>query len=281
MESRLTLEFHACPDREATVLQVREMTPPWKVVRGFPLATGEALVHLNNVAGGILGGDNLFLHTHVQPGARAQITSTGATRIYRCRTGANPARSTTDIRVDGQGLLEYIPDPAIPFAGSRYIQRTQIHLGPGAGLFWWEIVAAGRTNAGESFAYDLLESHFKIVACGRPIAIENSRIEPTRIPLRSAVRLDHFSHLANFYLCRQGVPPREWLHYEETLNGLAAEMTSPGETIWGASALASDGLVVRGLSKSGRNVPAALLCFWRAAKQLLYGQDPVVPRKMY
>ena len=281
MESRLMLEFQARPDSATTALLVKEMIPPWKVVRGFPLAGGAASVHLNNISGGILGGDNLILKVHVNTGARAQITSTGATRIYRCRTGAHPARSTTTIRLDHQSLLEFIPDPVIPFAGSRYIQRTEIHLGPGAGLFWWETVAAGRTGAGESFAYDLLESQLEIVACGLPIATENSRIEPARKPPHSPVRLDRFTHLTNFYICRQGVAPREWLHYEETLNGLAAGMMRPGEAIWGATALASDGLVVRGLSNSGRNIPAALLCFWRAAKQLLYGQDPVVPRKIH
>ena len=281
MESRLMLEFRACPDSAATTLQVKEMSPPWKVVRGFPLAGGAASVHLNNVSGGILGGDNLSLKVHVHTSARAQITSTGATRIYRCRAGAHPARSAACIRVDDQGLLEFIPDPVIPFAGSRYIQRTQIHLGPGAGLFWWDIVTAGRTSAGERFAYDLFESHFEIVAGCRPIALENFRIEPARTPPCSPVRLHHFTHLANFYICRQGVPPREWLHYEETLNALAAELTRPGDMIWGATALASDGLVVRGLSNSGRNIPAALLGFWRAAKQMLYGQDPVVPRKIY
>ena len=281
MESSLKLHFHKCPDRASTVMRVDQMTPPWKVVRGFPLPAGEALVHLNNVSGGILGGDTLSLQVNVGHGARAQVTSTGATRVYRCRAGAEPARAITRIDIGRQGLLEFLPDPVIPFAASRYVQRTRIALDDGAGLFWWEVLAPGRSSAGETFAYDLIESRFEIDVCGRPVAIENARLEPAARAPDSPSRLAGFTHLANFYICRHGLPPAKWLHYEETLNELASEVSRPGETLWCASALTSDGIVVRGLSHSGRHVPGALFGFWRAAKRLLYGQDPVAPRKIY
>ena len=281
MESCLKLQFRRCLDDAMTVMQIEQMTPPWKVVRGFPLPAGEALVHLNNVSGGILGGDTLSLDVNVGRDARAQITSTGATRVYRCRAGLEPARSIADIHIAEQGLLEYLPDPVIPFASSRYIQRTRITLDHGAGLFWWEVLAPGRASAGETFAYDSLESRLEIDVCGRPIAIENLRLEPARRPLCSPAHLAGFTHLTSFYICRHGLPPAKWLHYEETLNDLASEMSRPGETLWAASALVSDGIVVRGLSNSGRHVAGALFGFWRASKRLLYGQDPVAPRKIY
>ena len=41
-------------------------------------------------------------------------------------------------------LLELLPDPLIPFAGSAYQQQTQIDLADNAGLFWWETIAPGR-----------------------------------------------------------------------------------------------------------------------------------------
>ena len=281
MESCLKLHFHEASDSALTLMRIEQMTPPWKVVRAFPLPAGEALVHLNNVSGGILGGDTLSLDVKVGREARAQVTSTGATRVYRCRPGAEPARSITNIHIAEQGLLEYLPDPVIPFASARYIQRARITLDDGAGLFWWEVLAPGRTRAGETFSYDLLESRFEIDVCGRPIAIENLRLEPATRPLRSPAHLAGFTHLTNFYICRHGLPPGKWLHYEETLNGLASEMSRPGETLWAASALVSDGIVVRGLSNSGRHIAGALFGFWRASKRLLYGQDPVAPRKIY
>ncbi len=41
---------------------------------------------------------------------------------------------------------------------------------------------------------------------------------------------------------------------------------SPARAVWGASALASDGVVVRGLSMSGRFIHEPLIEFWRAAR---------------
>jgi len=47
------------------------------------------------------------------------------------------------------------------------------------------------------------------------------------------------------------------------------------------SSLVSDGLVVRGLSMSGRFIYETLIEFWRAARVAITGQDAVPPRKVY
>jgi len=50
--------------------------------------------------------------------------------------------------------------------------------------------------------------------------------------------------------------------------------------MWGASALTSDGVVVKGLSTSAHPIPAALADFWIAARRFLVGDAPVPPRKL-
>ncbi len=42
--------------------------PPWRVIRAFPQDNGAALVHLHNVSGGVLAGDDLHLDIAVGPG---------------------------------------------------------------------------------------------------------------------------------------------------------------------------------------------------------------------
>ena len=95
-------------------------------MRAFPLADGAALVHLHNVSGGLLGGDQLGLEVEVGPGAAAQLTTTGSTRLYRSRGDHLCAMQRTNVRVGEEGLLEYVPDPLIPFAGSK-IQAGDSH----------------------------------------------------------------------------------------------------------------------------------------------------------
>jgi hypothetical protein len=51
--------------------------------------------------------------------------------------------------------------------------------------------------------------------------------------------------------------------------------------IWGSSALAADGIAVRGLSVSARELPATLAAVWKIAKKFLTGEDAVLPRKVY
>jgi urease accessory protein len=67
---------------------------------------------------------------------------------------------------------------------------------------------------------------------------------------------------------------------ESALDQQARDATRPGSTIFGASALAADGVMVRGLSTTSRDLPATLARFWNTARQVLTGQEAVPPRKL-
>lgn len=281
VDGRLDLRFEHRPERARTVLVCCTQQAPLRIVRAFPVDDGAALVHLHNVSGGVLGGDTLHLNVQVGAQARVQITTTGATRVYRSRPDKPPAVQHTTIRVEQDGLLEYLPDPLIPYAGSRYSQRTQIELDPGAGLFWWETVAPGRDARGELFAYDLLEITFELSAVGRPVAIERMRLEPARRPLSSPVRLGSYRYFASLYICRAGLDAARWLALEAQLNDEAVRRTRIGDEEWGVSTLPAHGLVVRGLSRNGAAIASGLPVFWREARCELYGYAPALPRKLY
>src|SRR5258708_23180223 len=117
---RLRLRFEARGDCSQTILAECEQQSPLRIVRAFQLDDGGSLVHLHNLSGGVLGGDHLDLAVEVGPHAIAQVTSTGATRIYRIRKNAAPAQQRLQIRIEEEGLVEYLPDQLIPFAGSPY-----------------------------------------------------------------------------------------------------------------------------------------------------------------
>jgi urease accessory protein len=281
VEGRLHLSFHRSRDTGQTVMEVLDQRPPLRVVRAFPTGDSGALVHLHNVSGGVLAGDRLELQVDVQPDARVQLTTTGASRVYRAQAATPAAIQMNTIRVEEGGVLEYLPDPVIPFAGSRYRQETRIELTPGAGLFWWETLAPGREAFGERFDYNLLEIRLDLIADGQPIALERIRLEPHQRPLSSLARLGPCLYSTTFYICKVGVPSADWLALETRLNELAHTLSQPGWTLWGASALRAHGLVIRGLSVRSRDVPAGLLAFWRPAKQELYGEEIEPPRKIY
>ena len=252
-----------------------------RVVRAFCADDGAALVHLHNVSGGVLGGDQLWLEAEVGANARAQITSTGATRIYRQRENRTVARQITRFAVQPGALLEYLPDMLIPFAASAYQQTTRIELGADAGLFYWEVVTPGREAKGESFQYDLLQLDLDILAEGRPLAVERMRLEPKLRPLTSLARLGPYRYFSTFYICRVGVAPSCWLTLEAQLTELANSLTVLGEVVWGVSTLRAHGLVVRGVSQANRLLTPMLPRFWQVAKQALYQAAALLPRKIY
>jgi urease accessory protein len=249
-------------------------------VRAFPNRGSQVLVHVNNVSGGVLAGDRLALDIDVETGAAAQITTTGATRLYRHRAGGPESEQQVTISVGRHGSLEYLPDAVIPFAGSRHSLRTQVLLAPGATLFWWEVLAPGRQAAGERFAFERLRVESDVRAGGRPILRESFLLEPLGRPLAVTARMREYSHLASFYACSEGRPAAFWRVLENNLNEVAQRRTEPRRVMWAASTLASDGVLVRGLSVTGLGISAALTEFWTVARRAIAGDDPVPPRKV-
>jgi len=280
VQASLQLDFQRDGRTGRTVLASSHQEPPLRVVRAFALDDGAALVHLHNVSGGLLGGDRLGLKLNVGAEACAQITTAGATRIYRPREESPVTTQSNEVVIGENALLEYLPDPLIPFAGARYSQRTVIQLSPGAGLFWWEVLAPGREARGEIFEYASLEMKTDLVAIGRPIAIERVCLTPGKYSLSSRARLGSYRTWATFYICRVGLEARTWLELERNLRGTVEPFSAPGITLWGISTLTAHGLVVRGVARRGRDVLAGLHALWRAAKPQLYGRDAVPPRKV-
>ncbi len=255
--------------------------PPLRVVRPFDLGGGGVLVHLHNVSGGVLGGDQLASEIRLEEGARVQVTTTGSTRIYRHRPEAQTAQQSVRCHIGPNALLEMLPDSVIPYAGSRYRQVTSYQLEQGAGLLAWELVTPGREAHGERFAYDLLELQTAIFGLAVPLAVERVQLQPALRPLDSPLRLGSYGSFATFYACRVGPPAADWLALEQLLGALAEARSSVGECVWGASTLPAHGVLVRGLGVTQRRLAAGLPIFWSAARKFLYGEEGILPRKLY
>jgi urease accessory protein len=278
MRAQLHLAFSAVDGR--TQLHCAQQDPPWKVVRAFPNPAGESLVHLNNVSGGIFGGDQLNLRVDVGPDAAAQITTTGSTRVYRPREEAADALLINEIHLGEGALLEYLPDSIIPFRQARCEQRTDVHLKPGATLLWWEILAPGRLASGESFAYTSVRIRTSVWSRGRPVYIDRMNFNPQQVKLSSLARLGKFHYLTSFMICRSSEDANTWIALEQMLREIAHQRSN-ADTLWGATALTADGLLVRGLAQSAVLIMEDLHCFWATAKSVLCGRAASPPRRTY
>ena len=243
-------------------LRVLRQDPPWKVVRAFG-----PLVHLHNVSGGILSGDHLSLDVEVSAGAHAQVTTTGATRLYRHRAGAEDSQQHTRLAIGEGATLEYLPDSLIPFAGSRHRLTTSISMAKESTLIWWEVLA-------RTFALDRLQISSSIDLCGRPALREDYLLDPAKRPTESTARMGQFTHLASFYAIKEGKPPAFWRDLEEELRNVAPPH-------WGISTLEAGGVIARALADSGRHFTAELAALRNTASLFLTGMPSLPPRKVY
>jgi urease accessory protein len=277
--SRLELKFTLDADRNATRLFVPLQEPPWRAIRAFANPQQQAVVHLHNVSGGILSDDSLCLSIEAGTLTRVQVTSVGATRIYRQRGDGSTARQVTSIRVGDGAMVEYLPDVVIPFAGSRFSQSTAVSLGPNAGFIGWESLAAGRIASGEEFGFDWFHSDCSVSSEQRPLALERYTLSPSESDPRSVARWGRFRYLATLYICHTGIAQSRWIGLESQLNDLAFGQTCHAAR-WGVSTLVAAGLVIRGLALEAHQITAGLHMFWNLAKQELWGQPAIPPRKI-
>ncbi len=277
--SNLHLSFEA-GDSGQTILRVKQQQPPWRVLRGFRTPSGETLAHVHNLSGGILDSDALSWQVDIGPRAQAQITSTGATRVYRSRSQGSRASQRFSVSVASDAYLEYLPDQLIPFAGSRFDQVARVEIERAGSLIWWDRVAPGREASGEIFRFESLTSDFELIADGQPIAIERWTLTPLTQRLDSIARLGPFHHFASCYVCRAGEPPSYWRSFESQMQNVADQLCGP-EVIWGVTSLRAHGLVIRGLANSGRSLASVFVEMWKAAKWILCGRVATLPRKVH
>ena len=153
--TRLTTLSHQAPFR-------------WIPLRSSAVArAGAAIVYGSNYGGGLLPGDALYTHVHVQAHARVGLLTQGSNRVYKQSHPHSPSSSATSSTtthhrrpsrlqarycVDADGLLVVAPDPQTPFAHSVLHQTQRVQLHRNASLCWMDWMAAGRLTQGERWA---------------------------------------------------------------------------------------------------------------------------------
>ena len=105
--------------------------------------------------------------------------------------------------------------------------------------------------------------------------------KPALRSLDAPLRLGRYGCFATFYACKVGESMQAWSDLEQKLGEMAQQRSCPGETVWGVSTLPAHGVVVRGLGCTQRTLAAGLPSFWSAARRFLFGEDGILPRKLY
>lgn len=136
-----------------------------------------AYLFLMSSSGGVLQGDRYRIEISIKNKGIANITTQGATRIYKM--DSNYATQFVDIDVDDNSYLEFLPDQIIPYKKSRYFQQVQITSGIDSTVVYSEVITPGRVAMGELFDYDLY--YLRLAAKskgGKILFMDVSRLDP-------------------------------------------------------------------------------------------------------
>lgn len=269
----LVLEYARTEGR--TVLARSSCTTPWHLLPPMDLdGTGCACTFLVNPSGGLVGGDRLSLRATLAPGAHALLTTPSATRIYGGREETTV--QTFEAEVGRGGILEWVPDVAIPYAGARFRQSLRVALGPGAVAVVWDALASGRMARGERWAFACADTEVRITTASGRVLLDRAEIVPEAGRI-AALGLEEWNYVGNLYLVGDGVEPAAWKRLESEIAGLLD--ARGGAVLGGVSEPAAPGLAVRLAARTGSDLAEIAEALWAVVRQELWSFPPAVLRR--
>ena len=147
-------------------------TSPLKLQRAYPQAGGRCELPLLHTAGGLVGGDELTVRAHLDPGSQALLTSVAAQKVYgtvgrsRLVPQGQWARQSLHFSLEAGSDLEWLPQELVLFAGGLLEQKVTVELAPGASWLGMDVVRLGRSAAGETLGQGCWRSRLQVCRRG-------------------------------------------------------------------------------------------------------------------
>jgi urease accessory protein len=224
-----------------------------------------AFVFVQQFGDGFVDGDRCRIAIECGPDAAVHVTTQAATNLYRAER--NFATQLVDLHASRGAILEYLPDPVVPFRGSRFFQRTRVTADPDSTVILAELLLPGRVARGEIHAYDL---YWAETEARRPdgtlLFADVLRLRPTEGGgLGSLGLLGRSDVVATIYVVTQRASAAELVE-------LIRQALAGDDVLAGVSELPNGcGASARLLGPTSKAVRAAVTRAWDAARLALLG----------
>lgn len=228
---------------------------------------------LINSGGGFVEGDSSNFHATLDPGTRALITTTAASKYYKCPDGKT-SRENVNIRVGSGALLEYMPDEAIPFAASNVERNTLISISEDSHFFGSDMISAGRIHygaEGEAFAFNRLASQFQVDVDGDTLILDRLFAEtPEEINDLRAL-WDGANHMMSVV---------SWGEFDDDCeHRIRKRLRSLPLVACGVSRMLNKLMTCRVMAKEAWQCHEALFQVWREVRPIIAGKEARPIRK--
>lgn len=257
-----------------TILTERYHDAPLKITKTFyEEATGRLLLYIMDVSPGLLDGDSYELNIQLEDNAHLIVTNQSFTKIHP--TPHQSAEMIQNLHLGKGAVLEYFPEPTIPYAGSRFEGRIRVELEEGAALLYADIVTPGRTHRGELFQYDSFSSRFEVYRQHQLLAWDQFLLEPAIHDYQGVGAFEDYTHNGTFWIVADDVT-------QTLLDCIRLLLPLPhvNEAILaGASFITGHGIVVRMLGRNVWQLQELVKQIWDECRSCLLDMPPCQIRK--
>jgi urease accessory protein len=263
------LDLTFAPIGGRTELVERYQRSPLQVIRPLhydPSRPDLAIVMIMSTGAGMVQGDRFRIDVTCAPDSALHLTTQSATKVMQMEH--DYATSVVNLTAGAGSLLEYLPDPIIPCAGSRSYHRTRVTVGPGATAFVGETIRAGRLAHGERHDYDVLATDLEIARPdGTALVLDRVRLVPGLTPdgISGPGVLGDADQVASLHVVSDAAPA------DELADAMRAALVD-ADLRWGVSVLPGEqGAWVRMLGSDSPVLDRAMRDAWDAARRRLIG----------
>lgn len=203
--ARLQLGFEADASTGRTILQHRRHEGPVRVQKMlWPEKTGVCHAIIVHPPAGIAGGDHLSFDMKVGPNAHGLVTTPGAGKWYK--TNLKQAYQHIDIRVEEQGIFEWLPQETMLFDGANAHASTTIQLDQTASFIGWDMLVIGRQARSEQFEQGGYRSRFLLYRGSKLLVADQLKFVGQDRWLKSCLGMNGHAVMGSFW----AVPPEKY-----------------------------------------------------------------------
>ena len=254
-----------------TVMAKSEHAGPLVVQKSL-YPEGEAICQtvILHPPGGIAGGDRLAIDVAAGPGAEVLLTTPGATKWYKANS--RPAAQSIHLRAAANAIVEWLPLETIVFDGADAHSSLLVDVGEGARVAGWDVVAFGRSAAGERFTHGRFRQSIEIRRDGVLLWAEYGEVGGGDALLSSPAGYAGRTVSGLLWVCGGSVDEPVLAACREAARGL------PQRLLAGVTCLPGGVLLARCLCDSTEQARQYLLQVWRVLRPLYANRVATVPR---
>lgn len=259
-----------------TFIKKQYVTLPFHITRGMYIDNNfenMVFIYSQNPTGGIIQGDRQITNIECEKDSMVHVTSQGSSKVQTMN--ANYAGSEITLKVHDNAVLEYLPEPVILYAESRFFQKTYIEVGNGGIVFFSEVIVPGRIARGEEFQFKLYQSEITAKnSAGDLLFRDRVIIDSENIDLGKQGPMGGYKILGNFYLI---APDKDYEKIIEIIRGIK---TGSDDVVGGITLLPNNsGILFRVLGTNTKSVNEMILKAWNELRQNVLGAEAPNLRK--